>query len=51
MSKSYKLMNKSELLQEIERVNVLLLTNKNVFTQKQNRKYLNRLYAKFWEVN
>ena len=43
MSKSYKEMTYLELLNEEERVRVLLVTNKNVFTQKQNRKYLEKI--------
>lgn len=43
MSKSYKEMNYIELLNEEERVRVLLVTNKNVFSQKQNRKYLEKI--------
>jgi len=44
-------MNKGEIRHEIARVEELLKTNKNVFTQKQNKKYLiklkRRLYARF----
>lgn len=36
-------MNYIELLNEEERVRVLLVTNKNVFSQKQNRKYLEKI--------
>ena len=43
MSKSYKEMTYLELLDEEERVRVLLVTNKNVFTQKQNKKYLEKI--------
>lgn len=43
-------MNKGEIRREIARVEELLKTNKNVFTQKQNKKYLkklkNKLYSK-----
>lgn len=40
MSKSYKEMKYSELIAEYNRVSNLLKKNKNVFTQKQNKKYL-----------
>lgn len=43
MSKSYKEMNYKELRQEYLRVLELLKTNRNIFTQKQNRKYLSKL--------
>lgn len=36
-------MNKEELKAEIERVKKLLRENHNPFTQKQNRKYLEKL--------
>lgn len=38
--KSYKEMSYSELVSEHNRVANLLKTNHNIFTQKQNRKYL-----------
>lgn len=38
--KSYKEMSYSELIAEHNRVSALLQNNKNIFTQKQNRKYL-----------
>lgn len=41
--KSYKEMSYSELVSEHNRVANLLLTNHNVFTQKQNRKYLEKI--------
>lgn len=41
--KSYKIMSYSELIKEHNRVSLLLQTNKNVFTQKQNRKYLKKI--------
>jgi hypothetical protein len=49
-SKSYKKMDRRELLDEIDRVQELLRRNKNIFTQKQNRKYLEKLYDRFAEV-
>ena len=56
MSKSYKEMSYQELLDEEVRVKVLLATNKNPLTQKQNRKYLAKIqkeivdYLKFKEA-
>lgn len=41
--KSWKEMSYLELIDEIARVKELLVLNKNVFTQKQNRKYLAKL--------
>lgn len=41
--KSWKEMNYEELLIEKARVENLLRTNKNLFTQKQNSKYLKKL--------
>ena len=41
--KSYKEMSYSELVREHNRVSSLLETNRNVFTQKQNRKYLAKI--------
>ena len=41
--KSYKEMTYSELVSEHNRVANLLKTNKNIFTQKQNRKYLEKI--------
>ena len=41
--KSYKEMSLSELIKEHNRVSELLRTNHNVFTQKQNRKYLSKI--------
>jgi len=41
--KSYKEMSYSELVAEHNRVSELLRTNKNIFTQKQNRKYLSKI--------
>ena len=41
--KSYKEMSYSELVSEHNRVERLLETNHNVFTQKQNRKYLEKI--------
>lgn len=49
MSKSYKEMNINELINEIARVKELLVLNRNVFTQKQNRKYLARLEERYYE--
>lgn len=43
MAKNYLNMNDFELNQEIYRVQVLLSTNNKPFTQKQNRKYLEKL--------
>lgn len=43
MTKSYKEMIYPELIGEIERVEILLISNKKPFTQRQNRKYLNKL--------
>jgi hypothetical protein len=48
---TYKEMNKTQLVFEIERIQNLLITNTNVFTQKQNRKYLQKLYRRFEELN
>lgn len=44
--KSWKEMTYEELLIEKARVENLLKTNKNPFTQKQNRKYLKKLSCK-----
>lgn len=41
--KSYKEMSYSELVREHNRVSSLLETNHNIFTQKQNRKYLAKI--------
>ena len=41
--KSYKEMNYQELLAEEERVRILLVLNKKPFTQKQNKKYLEKI--------
>ena len=41
--KSYKEMSYTELIKEEERVRILLITNKNIFAQKQNRKYLSKI--------
>lgn len=41
--KSYKEMSYSELVSEYNRVANLLEINRNVFTQKQNRKYLAKI--------
>ena len=41
--KSYKDMKYSELVCEYNRILNLLKTNKNIFTQKQNRKYLKKI--------
>lgn len=43
MMKSYKEMNYQELLAEEERVRILLVLNKKPFTQKQNKKYLEKI--------
>lgn len=48
MTKSYKEMNINELRDEIERVRHLLQVNKNTFTIKQNRKYLNKLRKEYY---
>ncbi len=42
--KAYKKMNDFELKQEIMRIQTLLATSKNLHTQKQNKKYLEKLY-------
>lgn len=44
--KSWKEMTYKELLVEKQRVENLLKTNKNKFTQKQNSKYLKKLSCK-----
>ena len=49
MSKSYKEMNINELIDEIARVKELLVTNKHILTQKQNRKYLARLEREYYD--
>lgn len=48
-----QLFNYPELLGEIERVKTLLLTNKKPFTQRQNKKYLEKLekQRKEFELN
>ena len=43
MKKSYKEMSYKELLEEEKNVKTLLATNKNIFAQKQNRKYLSKI--------
>ena len=48
MAKSYKEMNYQELVVEINRVRNLLNTNKNHLTQKQNKKYLQKLLNEFY---
>ena len=47
--KSYKDMSYSELIVEYHRVCDLLEKNKNIFTQKQNRKYLAKVEARINE--
>jgi len=47
MSKSWKEMNELELINEISRVKELLVLDKNYFTQKQNRKYLEKLEKEY----
>lgn len=49
MSKSYKEMNASELINEIARVKELLVINKKPHTQKQNRKYLAKLEKEYYD--
>lgn len=49
MSKSYKEMNITELINEIARVKELLVLNRKPLTQKQNRKYLARLESEYYE--
>ena len=41
--KSWKEMNYKELCEEYQRVQELLKTNRNPFTQKQNKKYLAKI--------
>ena len=43
MSKSWKEMTYLELINEVARVKELLVLNKNIFTQKQNKKYLQKI--------
>ena len=50
MSKPYKEMNISELINEIARVKELLVLNKHPLTQKQNRKYLARLEDRYYQM-
>ena len=50
MSKSYKEMTISELINEIARVKELLVVNKHPLTQKQNRKYLSRLEERYYTL-
>lgn len=49
MSKSYKEMSINELINEIARVKELLVINKHILTQKQNRKYLARLEREYYD--
>lgn len=49
MSKSYKEMSVVELINEIARVKELLATNKKPLTQKQNRKYLEKLETEYYD--
>lgn len=46
MAQKYATMTDFELKQEIERIQNLLIINKNPHTQKQNKKYLLKLYLK-----
>ena len=43
-----KLKNKGEIRREIARVEELLKTDTNVFTQKQNKKYLIKLKRRLY---
>lgn len=44
MAQKYVTMTDFELKQEIDRIQNLLIINKNPHTQKQNKKYLLKLY-------
>ena len=46
LTKSYKDMTYPELLKEEERVKILLITNHDYFTYKQNKKYLSKVQNK-----
>ncbi len=50
MSKSYKEMSISELINEIARVKELLVVNRKPHTHSQNRKYLARLEERYYQL-